>query len=58
MADKAPLVRDHQRPPLGPRGVFLQDLSWSLAWPMLWPMMVIAAVTLSYATWLFARKLQ
>ena len=40
------------------RGVFLQDLTWSLAWPMLWPMMVIAAVTLGYATWLFARKLQ
>ena len=40
------------------RGVFLQDLTWSLAWPMLWPMMVIAAVTLGYATWLFGRKLQ
>jgi ABC-2 type transport system permease protein len=40
------------------RGVFLQDLTWTLAWPMLWPMMVIAAVTLGYATWLFARKLQ
>ncbi len=40
------------------RGVFLQDLSWGLAWHLLWPMMVIAAVTLSYATWLFARKLQ
>jgi len=40
------------------RGVFLQDLTWSLAWPMLWPMMVIATVTLRYATWLFARKLQ
>ena len=40
------------------RGVFLQDLTWSLAWPMLWPMMAIAAVTLGYATWLFGRKLQ
>lgn len=40
------------------RGVFLQDLGWALAWPMLWPMMVIAAVTLGYATWLFGRKLQ
>jgi ABC-2 type transport system permease protein len=40
------------------RGVFLQDLTWTLAWPMLWPMMAIAAATLSYATWLFARKLQ
>jgi ABC-2 type transport system permease protein len=40
------------------RGVFLQDLTWALAWPMLWPMMAIAAVTLSYATWLFARKLE
>ncbi|MCA0302551.1 MAG: ABC transporter permease [Proteobacteria bacterium] len=39
------------------RGVFLQDLGWSLAWPQLWPMIVIAAVTLSYATWLFGRKL-
>jgi ABC-2 type transport system permease protein len=40
------------------RGVFLQDLTWALAWNQLWPMMVIAVVTLSYATWLFARKLQ
>jgi ABC-2 type transport system permease protein len=40
------------------RGVFLQDLGWSLAWPLLWPMTAIAAVTLSYATWLFARKLR
>jgi ABC-2 type transport system permease protein len=40
------------------RGVFLQDLSWTLAWSLIWPMMAIAAVTLSYATWLFARKLQ
>lgn len=40
------------------RGVFLQDLPWTLAWNLLWPMMVIATVTLSYATWLFARKLQ
>ncbi len=39
------------------RGVFLQDLGWSLAWPLLWPMAVIALVTLSYATWLFGRKL-
>ena len=40
------------------RGVFLQDLTWALAWHLLWPMMVIAAATLSYATWLFAHKLQ
>jgi ABC-2 type transport system permease protein len=38
------------------RGVFLQDLGWPLAWPLLWPMALIAAVTLSYATWLFGRK--
>ena len=40
------------------RGVFLRDLTWTLAWDLLWPMMVIAAVTLGYATWLFDRKLQ
>ena len=38
------------------RGVFLQDISWTLAWPLLWPMILIAATTLGYATWLFGRK--
>lgn len=40
------------------RGVFLQDISWSLAWNQLLPMMAIGAATLSFATWLFRRKLQ
>jgi len=40
------------------RGVFLQDISWSLAWDQLAAMAAIATVTLSYATWLFRRKLQ
>ncbi len=40
------------------RGIFLQDVSWTLAWHQLWPMLVIGIVTQAYATWLFARKLQ
>lgn len=40
------------------RGVFLQDISWSLAWGQLCAMAAIAVMTLSYATWLFKRKLQ
>jgi ABC-2 type transport system permease protein len=40
------------------RGVFLQDLPWSLAVHQLWPMAAIGIATMSYATWLFARKLQ
>lgn len=40
------------------RGVFLEDLPWSLAWHQLWPMAAIGIATMSYATWLFARKLQ
>jgi len=40
------------------RGVFLQDISWALALDQLAAMAAIAAVTLSYATWLFRRKLQ
>lgn len=40
------------------RGVFLQDLDWAIAWHQLWPMAIIAAVTLAYATWLFARRLE
>lgn len=40
------------------RGIFLQDVSWSLAWHQLWPMLLIGVVTQAYSTWLFARKLQ
>jgi ABC-2 type transport system permease protein len=40
------------------RGVFLEDLPWALAVHQLWPMALIGIVTLSYATWLFTRKLE
>ena len=40
------------------RGVFLEDLPWPLALDQLWPMALIGVLTLSFSTWLFARKLQ
>jgi ABC-2 type transport system permease protein len=39
------------------RGTFLQDLPPSLIIAHLWPMIVIAAVTLTGAAWLFRRRL-
>ena len=39
------------------RGTFLQDLPSPLVFADLWPMMVIAAVTLTGAAWLFRHRL-
>ena len=39
------------------RGTFLQDLPPALVYANLWPMMVIAAVTLTGAAWLFRHRL-
>lgn len=38
-------------------GLFLKDLPAVLAWQSIWPMLVIAAVTLPGAVWLFRRRL-
>ena len=40
------------------RGVFLRDMPLWLVAQRIWPMMLIAAVTLSAATWLFRRRVQ
>lgn len=39
------------------RGVFLRDMPMSLVAERIWPMLLIAACTLSAATWLFRRKI-
>ena len=38
------------------RGVFLRDMPFFLVAERIWPMAVIAAVTLTAATWLFRRR--
>ena len=38
-------------------GVFLKDMPAAIVWASVWPMMLIAAGTLSGATWLFRRRL-
>ncbi len=38
------------------KGVFLKDASLPQLWPSLWPLMVIAAITLLAANWLFRRR--
>jgi ABC-2 type transport system permease protein len=40
------------------RGVFLRDMPFWLVAERLWPMIVIAAVTISAAAWMFRRKIQ
>ncbi len=40
------------------KGIFLKDLPASLVAENLWPMCIIAAVTLSSATWLFRRRME
>jgi ABC-2 type transport system permease protein len=38
-------------------GLFLKAMPWDALWPSVWPLLVIGAVTLSAASWLFrARK--
>jgi ABC-2 type transport system permease protein len=39
------------------KGIFLKDMPASLVFANVWPMAVIAAVTLTAATWLFRRRL-
>jgi ABC-2 type transport system permease protein len=38
------------------KGVFLKDMPASLVFANIWPMALIAAVTLTVATWLFRRQ--
>lgn len=40
------------------KGVFLKEMPWHDVLSNLWPMMLIAAGTLSAATWLFKRRLE
>ena len=40
------------------KGIFLKDLPVSLVAENLWPMMIIGAVTLSSATWLFRHRME
>jgi ABC-2 type transport system permease protein len=40
------------------RGIFLKDITAALVWQQTWPMAVIAAVTLSTATWLFKKRME
>jgi len=39
------------------KGVFLKNMSAPLLWPALWPLLVIAALTLTAADWMFRRRL-
>ncbi len=38
------------------RGIFLKDLSTALVLNQLWPMLLIGAVPMAVATWLFRRR--
>jgi len=40
------------------RGIFLKDIPAALVWHQTWPMAVIAAITLSTATWLFKKRME
>ncbi|MBU4262796.1 MAG: ABC transporter permease [Proteobacteria bacterium] len=40
------------------RGIFLKDIGAVLVWRQTWPMAIIAAVTLSTATWLFKKRME
>jgi ABC-2 type transport system permease protein len=40
------------------KGVFLKDIPTAVALEYVWPMAIIAAVTLSSATWLFKRRME
>ncbi|HVX14657.1 MAG TPA: ABC transporter permease [Pirellulales bacterium] len=40
------------------KGIFLKDMPAAVAIGYLWPMAIIAAVTLSAATWLFRRRME
>ena len=40
------------------RGLFRRDLPAALVWSQAWPLALIAAVTLSAATWLFKRRME
>ena len=38
------------------KGVFLKDMPAAMVFGQIWPLAMIAAVTLSAATWLFRRR--
>ncbi len=40
------------------KGIFLKDISAAVVWSQTWPMLVIAAVTLGSATWLFRKRME
>ena len=40
------------------KGVFLKDVPARVAIGHIWPMAIIAAVTLTAATWLFKRRME
>ncbi len=40
------------------KGVFIKDIGPAGLWPSLWPLLVIAALTLTAADWMFRRRLE
>lgn len=40
------------------RRVYLEGAGFALLWPDIWPLMVIAAVTLSVASWMFRHRIE
>ena len=40
------------------KGIFLKDMPWPVVAQNLWPMAIIAAVTLTTATWLFRHRME
>ena len=39
------------------KGVFVKDMGFAVLWHSLWPLLVIAAVTLALADWMFRRRI-
>lgn len=39
------------------KGIFLKDYGAALIWPELWPLLLITAVTMSLAYWMFRRRI-
>ena len=40
------------------KGIFLKNLPVAEVWAQTWPLLIIAAVTLGLATWLFRRRME